>query len=1361
LSEPRQYTDIFPLEQLFRRLELAGFTLSPADRLRALHVLNGPAKAYLHDPQQLKELLAPVIARSAAGQAKFYELFDLYYHDISSPLPTSDLTPPAPWPAWLRWSLLALLALVLAGGIYALVKRSQPKNELTIYIDGPSSGVPGDTLLFENKSRYAGDSSTLSWEWSYVNADSLRVEVIDTAEFNWQLIVPGLAPGTSANREIQLRVYEPTTDSLYTTRIPFTVECPQKPVINGIKGAQQLSPGEQKLYEAQLPVAEMLTNNVSSTRKWQYRWNFGDGTPEKTKTGDPQINHTYQEKGKYQLTLTVSDPTQSGFCSVVQTLEIRVGQELAFLPQGLLQTDELQLMAVWGWGFYALLGLLGMGLLYYWVRWLALRRKPDAAAEEKPLSAQEQRLYARFAHSDKAPYFIPLRDKSKQIALHPAQLRLADALRLRQEGLRREIDVANTLQATIDMGGFPQVRYQYASQPSEYLFLVDEQNRASHLGHLFKHLAQTLRGQDVNVELYYYRLHFTRFWNQYYPQGRTLGQLQGNYSNHRLVVLGDLHDLIDPFAKGQPDLRPLLANTISHWPQRLLLTPVPPVSWSYREKLLARIFRVLPADNEGLVAAALQVENETRLLPDGRAFDQWKTAQTLLRHDSDTEHRKWRRWRDIQDYLSAYDPDLQRWFKALAVSPVPSWEMTIAIGQALEIPITYDKLLQLARIPVLQEERFDERLRQELLGELNSYDEAAAREAVREELEAVKVISAGSHAYRDLETSLAIQDLALEPYDEEHRTAVRFLLRAGMLTPAQEAELDRVAERKAGGPSQAMSKVASFQKAPTTAREWLAEDGEDPPATEAEPPEQLSEDTDFRRAVLLTLAYLVLFAVGWTLGGTDTLYRLTFGAIPQPQVTTAAPEPLRNYFFVKETEVIDSAIIYNNQGVAQALAAIAFDTTAAPTFRRALASANGLLKGNGEVFRGQPVNYALANANLSSVYYNVATQYLNAYLKDSLPQTILPQALRLLNQAYISDSTDLEVLHARGVVHFYNGSPRDSANYYYQLLNAENYFDRLDYTPNLATLMGQEQSRILTVVANELEKQALEVVVDYYFNGTLDRALSMSVTPLGKGNQPALAQRNGLETGAHSLTFRFDPPNRNPGELASIQVLLRATGTTDIVDSLSITYPHPWQLPKVVTPRVPTEQVPTNPKVDPNPFPQQNAPSENIPPAEFVAATRVGSPNCPTNSTIDATTGTCWTCPSGFKLINQPQGDKPVCTQEAPKKYAKAIDYGPGGGKLGSDCSGDQFFDATSRRCYSCPNGYIRAPLYPISGNQACQERVLDRFTAATPAGNPTCGGNSFFDPIDGGSCWTCPTGYVRTINSVKGSKACQLRGNK
>ena len=74
MPEFSKHTDTFPLEHLFRRLELAGFKISPADRLRALQILGGPAKAYLDNPAQLKQLLAPVLVRSEAEQLKFYEI---------------------------------------------------------------------------------------------------------------------------------------------------------------------------------------------------------------------------------------------------------------------------------------------------------------------------------------------------------------------------------------------------------------------------------------------------------------------------------------------------------------------------------------------------------------------------------------------------------------------------------------------------------------------------------------------------------------------------------------------------------------------------------------------------------------------------------------------------------------------------------------------------------------------------------------------------------------------------------------------------------------------------------------------------------------------------------------------------------------------------------------------------------------------------------------------------------------------------------------------------------------------------------------------------------------------------------------
>ena len=38
-----------------------------------------------------------------------------------------------------------------------------------------------------------------------------------------------------------------------------------------------------------------------------------------------------------------------------------------------------------------------------------------------------------------------------------------------------------------------------------------------------------------------------------------------------------------------------------------------------------------------------------------------------------------------------------------------------------------------------------------------------------------------------------------------------------------------------------------------------------------------------------------------------------------------------------------------------------------------------------------------------------------------------------------------------------------------------------------------------------------------------------------------------------------------------------------------------------------------------------------------------------------------------------------------------------------------------------------------------------------------SCGKGTFFDPVDGGSCWSCPKGSKRTVFSVKSAKACEI----
>ena len=77
---------------------------------------------------------------------------------------------------------------------------------------------------------------------------------------------------------------------------------------------------------------------------------------------------------------------------------------------------------------------------------------------------------------------------------------------------------------------------------------------------------------------------------------------------------------------------------------------------------------------------------------------------------------------------------------------------------------------------------------------------------------------------------------------------------------------------------------------------------------------------------------------------------------------------------------------------------------------------------------------------------------------------------------------------------------------------------------------------------------------------------------------------------------------------------------------------------------------------------------------------------------------------------------------------------------------GAAFFDLTDGgTCWSCPNGYERpATVYPVSSDKACVD-----YKAATKVGKYGCknkyGSSAFFDAIQGGTCWTCPSGYIRT----------------
>src|SRR5262249_10525841 len=74
--------------------------------------------------------------------------------------------------------------------------------------------------------------------------------------------------------------------------------------------------------------------------------------------------------------------------------------------------------------------------------------------------------------------------------------------------------------------------------------------------------------------------------------------------------------------------------------------------------------------------------------------------------------------------------------------------------------------------------------------------------------------------------------------------------------------------------------------------------------------------------------------------------------------------------------------------------------------------------------------------------------------------------------------------------------------------------------------------------------------------------------------------------------------------------------------------------------------------------------------------------------------------------------------------------------------------------CWRCPESWDRT-VFPIQEGQACEKGGGFRFAKATYETALTCPANQIFDFIDGGTCWSCPAGYKRTLDSVKSPTAC------
>jgi formylglycine-generating enzyme required for sulfatase activity len=741
-----------------------------------LRLLEAEGTRYLGRWEELKYLLAPFVARDAAEQQHFYELFDAFVAECEAEV----LTPPPDPPSWWRpharligytaGTLLLIVALAL--GLDHWLKQVPETIRLRIAPPTSLQVAEGSTVeLHPETPLLPMDSSGLVWGVSYQGQNGQHRDSF--------LAGPSLAwpAGWRGSRVAVVLRSQDTLRFKASDTLRLQVICAERPLLRAV----DLTPS---------PTDTMLVQNREYRFAWQAAqpgdsifWRFPDGTQEQGAT----VRYTFQQAAaEASIILRVQ---RGPDCVAEQRFTYRLGRDQPFVPLLTYQPAKPKLHHQynhWYW-LLVLLPLLAMP-------WL-LRRWYRKFQPRQTRALPQLELEDKYPIPDLEPYELPYRDQRGQISVPADFYRMADVLRRREIGNRRTFDPDASVRATVRRGGYASYREKGLSRPVSYLILVQRHDERHQQDRLLARLVDFLHSQDAPVEIFWHEGAFQRAWAK--PgEGMPMGQLRRQYPQHRLIILGDAHGLVSQGPGPEPNLVKSRLQPLLGWSRRLILTPEPAQDWAWQEGLLHAHFLLYPLTTAGILAGLEDLDQTEEYLP-----GDFLLARAHARQQFPEESARFVPLGSVEalrDWL-ADDPDLWRWLGGLAVAARPDWSLSIAIGRALGVAVTHDRLLRLSRISWLAENRPATALRLDLLRQADPADLRLARETMLAELEAIKAQVAGSFAELELRSSEAVQHFALDPRDPGHKQAIRELQDYGLIPLEQVAELEYIVAEQADG----------------------------------------------------------------------------------------------------------------------------------------------------------------------------------------------------------------------------------------------------------------------------------------------------------------------------------------------------------------------------------------------------------------------------------------------------------------------------------------------------------------------------------------------------------------------------------
>ncbi|MBK8193522.1 MAG: hypothetical protein IPK76_10035 [Lewinellaceae bacterium] len=683
-----------------------------------------------------------------------------------------------PSPRWHGWIWLYFpgnaAQIEPAFEIYKIEHSAHPESEPadairvvgadTLHLRAVDRFNAGDSVYCRNTSNYAGRAPEYfqpAWKLKFASGDG-RESLDGGHDSIWIFEMPDIRSGEEHYLSLTLEPQGAGKGS--TTSSNIFVACNKLPQIPKLSIPANPEPGRVCNFAIADPEKPGL----------RYRWQIiGDTVAESA-----VLKHTFNRSGVFGVQFLVRDTTSSGRLQRRHHFSIAGGKPQSDASIKTLVARRSYRTLELAWAAWLLLALLAVAAAWVLAAVAASTRSaPDAAIAPLANTHTDAGTGA-----DRPPWpsrTATRRRRTRRPRTIPFCRHPAPAATIGRTPARR----TDTLRATIMAGGCPEFRYRYRTRPSEYLFLVDEQMPGRHLARLFRHLAETLRGQDVVLDVVWYDAGFRRFW----ANTCRATWASTDCAGFPLSPAGTARYRTRP---DRPAYEILAAVPVRHrsGAQVLATTPAADACPAHRLELArspavppVRTISCRSAGHAGCRPVCRKQPGYRRHAPE---LPDWKAAQIDRRkHDARLDFQAWRSLNDHEAYLGNYPPMLRRWFLATAVSPEPGWELTLAIGRSIDAAgVTHEHLLALARIPALQEGRLHPGLRREMLKALDSDTERIARQAVLAELEAIQHLTADSHVAGDTAIAIAIQQFLLRPDKEAHRDALRALFENGALT---------------------------------------------------------------------------------------------------------------------------------------------------------------------------------------------------------------------------------------------------------------------------------------------------------------------------------------------------------------------------------------------------------------------------------------------------------------------------------------------------------------------------------------------------------------------------------------------------